>query len=93
MACVAFGAVRRLGAGSADTAIALANDDAGIYATGVMKWGPLEMLFFGILLSVLAVLGVIPKLGAKDSMAAAAGIDRVAMAKPSESAPSVSSTG
>lgn len=30
---------------------------AGVYATGVMKWGPLEMLFFGILLSVLAVLG------------------------------------
>ncbi|WP_304170321.1 MFS transporter [Phenylobacterium aquaticum] len=30
---------------------------AGVYATGVMKWGPLEMLFFGIFLSVLAVLG------------------------------------
>ena len=30
---------------------------AGVYATGVMKWGALEMLFFGIILSVLAVLG------------------------------------
>jgi MFS transporter, UMF1 family len=30
---------------------------AGVYAAGVMKWGPLEMLFFGIILSVLAVLG------------------------------------
>ncbi len=30
---------------------------AGVYAVGVMKWGPLEMLFFGIILSVLAVLG------------------------------------
>ncbi len=30
---------------------------AGIYATGVMKWHALEMLFFGISLSVLAVLG------------------------------------
>ncbi|OIQ66423.1 hemin transport system permease protein HmuU [mine drainage metagenome] len=30
---------------------------AGVYATGVMKWGALEMLFFGIFLSVLAVLG------------------------------------
>ncbi len=30
---------------------------AGVYATGVMKWRALEMLFFGIILSVLAVLG------------------------------------
>ncbi len=30
---------------------------AGIYAIGVMKWGALEMLAYGILLSVLAVLG------------------------------------
>jgi UMF1 family MFS transporter len=30
---------------------------AGVYATGVMKWGALEMLCFGIILSVLAVLG------------------------------------
>lgn len=30
---------------------------AGIYAIGVMKWGALEMLIYGILLSVLAVLG------------------------------------
>ncbi len=30
---------------------------AGIYATGVMKWGALEMLMYGIILSVLAVLG------------------------------------
>lgn len=30
---------------------------AGVYAVGVMKWGPLEMLAYGILLSVLAVLG------------------------------------
>jgi UMF1 family MFS transporter len=30
---------------------------AGIYAVGVMKWGALEMLFYGILLSILAVLG------------------------------------
>ncbi len=30
---------------------------AGVYATGVMKWHALEMLFFGITLSVLAVLG------------------------------------
>jgi len=30
---------------------------AGVYATGVMKWRELEMLFFGIVLSVLAVLG------------------------------------
>jgi UMF1 family MFS transporter len=29
----------------------------GVYATGVMKWGPLEMLAYGILLSVFAVLG------------------------------------
>lgn len=29
----------------------------GVYAVGVMKWGPLEMLAFGILLSVFAVLG------------------------------------
>ncbi|MDQ2861180.1 MAG: MFS transporter [Pseudomonadota bacterium] len=30
---------------------------AGVYATGVMKWHALEMLFFGITLSILAVLG------------------------------------
>jgi UMF1 family MFS transporter len=30
---------------------------AGVYATGVMKWRALEMLFYGIILSVLAVLG------------------------------------
>ena len=30
---------------------------AGIYAIGVMKWGALEMLFYGILLSIFAVLG------------------------------------
>lgn len=30
---------------------------AGVYAVGVMRWGPLEMLFYGILLSILAVLG------------------------------------
>jgi MFS transporter, UMF1 family len=30
---------------------------AGVYATGVMKWHALEMLFFGIILSILAVLG------------------------------------
>ncbi len=30
---------------------------AGIYAVGVMKWGALEMLFFGIILSVLATAG------------------------------------
>lgn len=30
---------------------------AGIYAVGVMKWGALEMLFYGILLSIFAVLG------------------------------------
>jgi UMF1 family MFS transporter len=30
---------------------------AGVYAVGVMKWGPLEMLGYGILLSVVAVLG------------------------------------
>ena len=30
---------------------------AGVYATGVMRWRALEMLFFGIILSVLAVLG------------------------------------
>ena len=30
---------------------------AGVYATGVMKWRALEMLFFGIILSILAVLG------------------------------------
>lgn len=30
---------------------------AGIYASGVMGWGPLEMLFYGIILTVLAVLG------------------------------------
>jgi UMF1 family MFS transporter len=30
---------------------------AGLYAIGVMKWGALEMLIYGIVLSVLAVLG------------------------------------
>ena len=30
---------------------------AGVYATGVMKWGALEMLAYGIILSVLAVFG------------------------------------
>lgn len=30
---------------------------AGVYAVGVMKWGALEMLAFGILLSILAVFG------------------------------------
>lgn len=30
---------------------------AGVYATGVMKWGGLEMLAYGIILSILAVLG------------------------------------
>lgn len=30
---------------------------AGLYAIGVMKWGGLEMLAYGILLSILAVLG------------------------------------
>ncbi|HEY9218238.1 MAG TPA: MFS transporter [Phenylobacterium sp.] len=30
---------------------------AGVYATGVMKWGALEMLIYGMLLTVLAVLG------------------------------------
>jgi UMF1 family MFS transporter len=30
---------------------------AGVYATGVMKWGPLEMLVYGILLSVIAIFG------------------------------------
>ena len=30
---------------------------SGIYATGVMKWGPLEMLIYGIVLSILAVFG------------------------------------
>lgn len=30
---------------------------AGVYATGVMKWRALEMLSYGIILSVLAVLG------------------------------------
>ncbi len=30
---------------------------SGVYATGVMKWRSLELLFFGITLSVLAVLG------------------------------------
>jgi UMF1 family MFS transporter len=30
---------------------------AGVYATGVMKWGGLEMLFYGIILSILAVAG------------------------------------
>jgi UMF1 family MFS transporter len=30
---------------------------SGVYASGVMKWGALEMLAFGVILSVLAVLG------------------------------------
>jgi len=30
---------------------------SGIYATGVMKWGALEMLIYGILLSIVAVIG------------------------------------
>ena len=30
---------------------------AGVYAVGVMKWGALEMLAYGILLSIVAVLG------------------------------------
>lgn len=30
---------------------------AGVYATGVMKWGALEMLIYGIILTVLAVCG------------------------------------
>ena len=30
---------------------------AGVYAIGVMKWGPLEMLVYGIMLSVFAVIG------------------------------------
>ncbi|WP_293382635.1 MFS transporter [Phenylobacterium sp.] len=30
---------------------------AGVYATGVMKWGPLEMLTYGILLSITAAIG------------------------------------
>jgi UMF1 family MFS transporter len=30
---------------------------AGVYASGVMAWGPLQMLIYGILLTVLAVLG------------------------------------
>ena len=30
---------------------------AGIYAVGVMKWGAVEMLLYGIILSVLAVMG------------------------------------
>ena len=30
---------------------------AGVYATGVMHWGALEMLFYGIILTVLAVFG------------------------------------
>lgn len=30
---------------------------AGVYAVGVMKWGALEMLAYGILLSIFAVLG------------------------------------
>jgi UMF1 family MFS transporter len=30
---------------------------AGVYAVGVMRWGALEMLAYGILLSILAVLG------------------------------------
>ena len=30
---------------------------AGVYAVGVMKWQALEMLAYGILLSILAVLG------------------------------------
>jgi len=29
----------------------------GVYATGVMHWGALEMLFYGIILTILAVLG------------------------------------
>jgi UMF1 family MFS transporter len=30
---------------------------AGVYAVGVMRWGPLEMLLYGIILTVLAVVG------------------------------------
>ncbi len=30
---------------------------AGVYATGVMRWGPLEMLTYGILLSITAAIG------------------------------------
>ncbi|QUD90820.1 MFS transporter [Phenylobacterium montanum] len=30
---------------------------AGVYASGVMKWGALEMLAYGVILSILAVLG------------------------------------
>ena len=30
---------------------------AGVYAAGVMHWGPLQLLVYGVLLSVLAVLG------------------------------------
>jgi UMF1 family MFS transporter len=30
---------------------------AGIYASGVMGWGPLQMLMYGIILTVLAVIG------------------------------------
>ena len=30
---------------------------SGIYATGVMGWGPLQMLMYGIILTVLAVIG------------------------------------
>jgi MFS transporter, UMF1 family len=30
---------------------------AGVYAVGVMKWGAVEMLLYGVILSVLAVLG------------------------------------
>ncbi len=30
---------------------------SGIFAAGVMKWGPLELLIYGIILSVLAVFG------------------------------------
>ena len=30
---------------------------SGIYASGVMKWGPLELLIWGIILSILAVFG------------------------------------
>lgn len=30
---------------------------AGVYASGVMKWGPLEMLLYGIILSIIAVIG------------------------------------
>ena len=30
---------------------------AGVYATGVMHWGPLDMLLYGIILTVLAVIG------------------------------------